>query len=82
MNGSIPEARKSLFAKQGSFGGLTAAGTGEGEGGLSETRNGNGRGEQERVQGRGEQENIGEGGELFTEGIFTLSCRGEVEKVR
>ena len=67
MNGSTPEARKSLFAKQASFGGLNATATSEGEGGgMTEARN----------------ENIGGGGELLTEGIFTLSCRGEVEKVR
>ena len=67
MNGSTPEARKSLFAKQASFGGLNAAATSEGEGGgMLDARN----------------ENIGEGGDLLTEGIFTLSCRGEVEKVR
>ena len=57
-----------MFAKQASFGGLNAAATSEGEGGgMPDARN----------------ENIGvEGGELLTEGIFTLSCRGEVEKVR
>ena len=67
MNGSTPEARKSLFAKQASFGGLNAASTSEGDGGgMTEVRN----------------ENIRDGGELLTEGIFTLSCRGEVEKVR
>ena len=67
MNGSTPEARKLLFAKQASFGGLNAAATSEGGGGgMPEARN----------------ENIGEGGDLLTEGIFTLSCRGEVEKVR
>ena len=68
MNGSTPEARKSLFAKQASFGGLNATATCEGGegGGMLDARN----------------ENIGEGGDLLTEGIFTLSCRGEVEKVR
>ena len=70
MNGSAPEARKSLFAKQGSFGGLNAAAASDVEGG--------GR----LLDARNVEENIGEGGELFTEGIFTLSCMGEVEKVR
>ena len=75
MNGCTPEARKSLFVKQSSFGGMNAA-TSDGEGGgggLSDTRNGG---------MRLAQENIGEEGKLFTEGIFSLSCKGDVEKVR
>ena len=83
MNGSTPEARKSLFVKQASFGGLSPAAPeseGGAVGGLSDTKNGV-RGMLD-VGGREGQENIGEGRNLFTEGIFALSCRGEVEKVR
>ena len=82
MNGSTPEARKSLFVKQASFGGLSPAAPeseGGAVGGLSDTKSGV-RGVHD--VGSGAQENIGEGRNLFTEGIFSLSCRGEVEKVR
>ena len=80
MNGSTPEARKSLFVKQASFGGLSPAAPeseGGAVGGLSDTKSG-----VRGVHDVGREENIGEGRNLFTEGIFSLSCRGEVEKVR
>ena len=90
--GSATEARKSLFAKQASIGGLNGSdGEGAGCGGLmQETINGcttRGVGQPCTTRGpenttTGKPENIGEERNLFTEGIFALSCRGEVEKVR
>ena len=82
--GSATEARKSLFAKQASIGGLNGSdgeGAGCGGGLMQETINGcTTRGPENTTKGK--PENIGEERNLFTEGIFALSCRGEVEKVR
>ena len=83
--GSATEARKPLFAKQASIGGLNGSdGEGAGCGGLmQETINGcTSRGGGQPCTTTGKPENIGEERNLFTEGIFALSCRGEVEKVR
>ena len=69
MEAIEPEARKSLFTKQDSLGGFSPDVEGVG-GGLPEVRN--------------VGENIGgeEGENLAAEGIFALSCRGEMGKVR
>ena len=75
MEAIEPEARKSLFTKQDSLGGFSPDVEGVG-GGLPEVRNvGENIGGEEGV-GEGEGENLAE------EGIFALSCRGEMGKVR
>ena len=77
MEAIEPEARKSLFTKQDSLGGFSPDVEGVG-GGLPEVRNvGENIGGEEGV-GEGEEE----GENLAVEGIFALSCRGEMGKVR
>ena len=77
MEAIEPEARKSLFTKQDSLGGFSPDVEGVG-GGLPEVRNvGENIGGEEGV-GEGE----GEGENRAAEGIFALSCRGEMGKVR
>ena len=79
MEAIEPEARKSLFRKQDSLGGFSTDVEGVG-GGLPEVRNvGENIGGEEGV-GEGELEEEGEN--LAAEGIFALSCRGEMGKVR
>ena len=78
MKAIEPEARKSLFTKQDSLGGFSADVEGVG-GGLPDVRNvGENIGGEEGV-GKGELE---EEENLAEEGIFALSCRGEMGKVR
>ena len=75
MEAIEPEARKSLFTKQDSLGGFSPDVEGVG-GGLPEVRNVG-----ENIGGEeGELEEEGEN--LVEEGIFALSCRGEMGKVR
>ena len=75
MEAIEPEARKSLFTKQDSLGGFSTDVEGVG-GGLPEVRNVG-----ENIGGEeGEGEENGEN--LTEEGIFALSCRGEMGKVR
>ena len=75
MEAIEPEARKSLFTKQDSLGGFSPDVEGVG-GGLPEVRNVG-----ENIGGEeGEGEENGEN--LTEEGIFALSCRGEMGKVR
>ena len=75
MEAIEPEARKSLFTKQDSLGGFSTDVEGVG-GGLPEVRNVG-----ENIGGEeGELEEEGEN--LVEEGIFALSCRGEMGKVR
>ena len=75
MEAIEPEARKSLFTKQDSLGGFSPDVEGVG-GGLPEVRNvGENIGGEE---GGGEVE----GENLAEEGIFALSCNGEMGKVR
>ena len=77
MEAIEPEARKSLFTKQDSLCGFSPDVEGVG-GGLPEVRNvGENIGGEEGV---GEWEEEGEN--LAAEGIFALSCRGEMGKVR
>ena len=79
MEAIEPEARKSLFTKQDSLGGFSPDVEGVG-GGLPEVRNvGENIGGEEGV---GEVELEEEGENLAEEGIFALSCRGEMGKVR
>ena len=79
MEAIEPEARKSLFTKQDSLGGFSPDVEGVG-GGLPEVRNvGENIGGEEGV-GEGELEEEGEN--LAAEGIFALSFRGEIGKVR
>ena len=79
MEAIEPEARKSLFTKQDSLCGFSADVQGVG-GGLPDVRNvGENIGGEEGM-GEGKLENEGEN--LAEEGIFALSCRGEMGKVR
>ena len=76
MEAIQPEARKSLFTKQDSLGGFSADVEGVG-GGLPDVRN--------VGENIGGEEGVGEGEDeenLAEEGIFALSCRGEMGKVR
>ena len=76
MEAIQPEARKSLFTKQDSLDGFSPDVEGVG-GGLPDVRN--------VGENIGGEEGVGEGEDeenLAEEGIFALSCRGEMGKVR